>query len=97
MNKIQLIGNVTKEIELKKSKGGNAYCNFTVATNKKDKTNFFNCVAFSGLAENVLSKYVHKGDKIYVEGDIELEPAENYTNKVSVVVNNIELLGSKKG
>ena len=47
MNSIQLIGRVTKDIELKQTKGGKVYCNFSIAITRKykrEETDFINCL-----------------------------------------------------
>ena len=64
MNSIQLIGRVTKDIELKQTKGGKAYCNFSIAVTRKykrEETDFINCLAWDKTAE--LIKNVKKGEK----------------------------------
>lgn len=70
MNKIQLIGNVTKDVELQE-KGDVKYVCFTLAVNyglEKDGSkhvDFFKCVAFHKQAET-LAKYVKKGTKLAI-------------------------------
>ena len=70
MNKIELIGNVTKDVELQE-KNGVKYARFTLAVNcglEKDgekHVDFFNCVAFRLCAET-LAKYVKKGAKLAI-------------------------------
>lgn len=70
MNKIELIGNVTKDVELQE-KNGVKYARFTLAVNyglEKDgekHVDFFNCVAFRAQAET-LAKYVKKGAKLAI-------------------------------
>lgn len=70
MNKIELIGNVTKDIELQE-KNGVKYARFAIAVNcglEKDgekHVDFFNCVAFRAQAET-LAKYVKKGAKLAI-------------------------------
>ena len=68
MNKIELMGRLVADVELKKAskKEGSDYARFTLAVprkNVKDKTDFINCVAFGKLAE-VISKYCKKGQRI---------------------------------
>ena len=84
MNKVSLIGNVTKELELKsynQSKG--AYVRFTLAINnyngkaKESSVNFINVVAFGNKAET-LSKYVTKGRKLAIDGRLN---TGSYTNE----------------
>lgn len=68
MNKIELIGNVTKDVKLQE-KNGVKYARFTLAVNcgiekdGKKHVDFFNCVAFRAQAET-LAKYVKKGAKL---------------------------------
>lgn len=70
MNKIELIGNVTKDVELQK-KNGVKYARFTLAVNcgleknGEKHVDFFNCVAFRAQAET-LAKYVKKGAKLAI-------------------------------
>ena len=74
MNKWFGIGNLTKDIELEKTSGGLAVAKFSIAVprpfSKEKETDFINCVAWRGQAEN-LAKYCKKGDKIHVTGRIE--------------------------
>ncbi len=78
MNKVTLIGNVVRELELKTydgSEGKGSYTKFILAVNEyrhKDKDNnavFINVVAFGRQAE-ILGQYVTKGSKLGVEGKI---------------------------
>lgn len=79
INKVILLGNLGKEPEIKQFENGKI-ASFTLATTKKgyttksgisipDKTEWHNIVVFAGLAE-VAEKYLHKGSKVYVEGEI---------------------------
>lgn len=70
MNKIILMGNTTKDIELRKTNSGKSVAAFSLAVKRpftQDTTDFFNCVAWERTAET-LSDYVKKGTKILVEG-----------------------------
>ena len=73
MNKIVLIGNITKVPELHGLQDGNTFCRFTIAVNRRRKddnvADYFNCVAWSNIAENIV-KFCTKGSKICVEGSI---------------------------
>ena len=80
MNKAILIGNVGKEPEVKYYEGGRAVAQVALATTERgytlqngtqvpDRTEWHNLVFRNKLAE-VVDKYVHKGDKLYVEGKI---------------------------
>lgn len=83
MNQFNFIGNLTKDPELTETSGGVKVCRFTVAVNRdyvgsdgNRKTDFFNCVAWRGLAETV-AKYVKKGNKIFVSGSVETRDYED--------------------
>ena len=74
MNKVILIGRLTKDPELRRSNTGMAVCSFTVAVNRgfasqsnDPQTDFVNCVCFDKQAEN-LSRYMTKGRLISVDG-----------------------------
>lgn len=78
MNKVTVIGNVVRELELKtydSSEGKGSYTKFTLAVNEykhKDKDNnavFINVVAFGSQAE-ILNQYVTKGSRLGIEGKI---------------------------
>ena len=70
MNKIELIGNVTKDVELQE-KNGVKYARFTLAVNcgleknGEKHVDFFNCVVFRAKAET-LAKYVKRGTKLAI-------------------------------
>lgn len=70
MNKINLIGRTTNDIELKTTTSGKSVCNFDIAVKRpyaKDTTDFFTCVVWGNKAE-IMSKYVKKGQLIGVSG-----------------------------
>ena len=106
MNKVIIIGRNTKDIELKQTTAGKAVAEFSVAVNRSFKnsngereSDFFNCIAFSKLAETI-SRYVKKGDQVGVEGRLQ---TRNYTNKegrkvyiTEIIVENVEFLQTKK-
>jgi single stranded DNA-binding protein (ssb) len=80
VNKVILIGNVGKDPDVRYLDSGVAVANFTLATSDKgytlangtqvpERTEWHNIVLWRGLAE-VAEKYVHKGDKLYIEGKI---------------------------
>lgn len=105
MNKIFLIGNLTKAPELTETSSGVAVCRFTLAVNRsytgadgERKTDFFNCVAWRGLGENV-AKYAKKGNKVAVCGSIEqrsYEDADGVKHTVyDVTAQDVEFLTPK--
>lgn len=82
MNKVILIGNLVRDPEMGESSSGKTYCRFSVAVrrdypdaNGEYQADFFNCTAWRGLAENI-AKYLRKGNKIAVEGSIQINKRE---------------------
>lgn len=76
LNRVQLIGNLTRDPELRYTPNGTAVCSFGLATNrswktdageKHDEAEFHNIVAWNKLAE-LCSQFLVKGRKVYVEG-----------------------------
>lgn len=79
LNKVMLIGNLTRDPELKKTTGGQSVCTFSIATNrtytdasgqKKDQVEYHNIVTWAKLAE-ICGQYLVKGKKIYVDGRLQ--------------------------
>ena len=97
MNNVQLIGRITKVIELKQTKNGKAYCNFTLAIPRefsREETDFINCVAWEKKAETI-EKYVKKGHKFGVIGRIQIDSKDN-SHFTRIIVEKIEFLESFK-
>jgi len=76
VNKVTLIGNLTRDVELRHTKEGTPVSSFALATNrnwteetgeKREETDFHRIVAWGKLAE-LCEKYLKKGRKVYVEG-----------------------------
>ena len=78
MNKVMLIGNVGKEPDVRYYDADQAVAQIALATTERgytlqngtqvpDRTDWHNVIFYRGLAK-VVEKYVHKGDKLYVEG-----------------------------
>lgn len=105
INKVILIGNLTRDPELKQMEGGRALCKVGLATNesykKKDgekveKAEFHNLTAWGPLAD-VMGKYLRKGAPIYVEGKLQTRKWQDADGKdrwsTDVVVNEMQMLG----
>jgi single-strand DNA-binding protein len=106
MNKVILIGRITKDIELKYTSSNIAIAQFNLAikrdfknTNGEYESDFINCVAYKNNAE-LLDKYCFKGSLIAVEGRIQ---TRNYDGKdgkkiyvTEVITSNIQFLDTKK-
>ena len=75
MNKLHIIGNLTKDPELRSTPAGVNVCSFTVAVNRKkdgkDEADFFRVTAWRGLAD-ICAKYLAKGRKVAVVGSVSL-------------------------
>ena len=80
MNKVMLIGNVGREPEIKYYEADQCVASFTLATTERgyhtsngtvvpDHTDWHNIVLFKALAKYA-EKYIHKGDKLYIEGRV---------------------------
>lgn len=97
MNNVQLIGNLTKDIELRKTQSGKSVVNFTLAVSRtfnREETDFIQCQAWEKTAD-ILSQYCYKGFKIGVTGQIQTGSYEENGQTVyttTVRVNNIDLL-----
>ena len=104
MNKVFIIGNLTKDPELRRTPDGIAVCSFTVAVNRMKTRNnqepgadFFNVTAWRERAE-VCAKFLEKGKKVSVIGKISLRTWENDTKhgaSLEVTADEIELLSPR--
>lgn len=80
MNKVFLIGNLTRDPEMRSTQSGVAVCNFSIAVNRRfrnpqtgqQETDFLNIIAWRQLAE-LCSKYLAKGRKVAVTGSIQTQ------------------------
>ncbi len=79
LNRAQIIGNLTRDPELRTTTGGQSVVNFGVATNRRykdkngqqvDQAEFHNVVAWAKLAD-IVSQYLAKGRRVYVEGRLQ--------------------------
>lgn len=105
MNKVYLIGNLTRDPELTETASGVARCRFSIAVNRnytsgdgERQTDFFNCTAWRGQAETI-ARYTKKGKKIAVIGSIELRNYEDNQGvsrtAVDIIVQDFEFLSPK--
>ena len=100
MNRVMLIGRITKDLELRETKSGKKVCEFTLATNRvngKD-ADFITCMVWDKQAEN-LCKFQGKGSLIGVDGTLRTDSYEvegKKRQKTYVMVNVIDFLGEKK-
>ena len=109
LNKVMLIGNVGAEPEIRAVSGGRKIAKVSIATNRtfndrsgqqQEKTEWHRCTFFDKLAE-LVEQYVHKGDRLYVEGRIEYSQTEDDKGGVKywtdIVVREMVMLGSGSG
>ena len=103
INRVTLIGRLTRDCEMRYSGGGLAVCRFSIAVNYSRKSgeqwteevNYFDMVLFGRQGEAV-SKYLLKGKQVGIEGKLQQnrwEQEGKNRSKVEVVVNNVQLLG----
>lgn len=105
MNKVFLIGNLTRDPETIKTQNGNKISRFDIAVNRRftqdgeQKTDFFRVVSFRNLAE-VVENYLTKGSKVSVVGSVnmtEWEDKEGNAHKgVEIVADEIEFISIKR-
>jgi single-strand DNA-binding protein len=109
VNKVILIGNLTRDPQLRYTPAQQAVCDFGLAVNRKwkgkdgqthEEVCFVDCTAWARQAET-LQKYVTKGQQLYVEGRLNYRtwdgPDGKKRNKLDVVVDNFQFLGAPKG
>jgi len=107
LNRAQLIGNLTRDPEMKQIPGGQAVTTFSLATNlswtdasgqKQDKAEYHNIVAWRKLAE-ICGQYLKKGTKVFIEGRIQTRAweAEDGSKKyrTEIVAENMIMLDRK--
>ncbi len=109
LNKVQIIGNLTAEPEVRETPNGQKVATFSVATNRKwkdasgmlqEEVEYHNCVAWRGLAD-IAEQYMHKGKKVYVEGYLKTRSWDDTAGvkryKTEIVADNVILLGAPGG
>lgn len=101
MNTVTLIGNITKDLELRYTASQTAVLRFTIAVSrrkKEDGADFINCIAFGKTAENT-ERFCHKGSKVGVVGRIQTGSYEKddgtkvYTT--DIIADNVYFLDSR--
>ena len=103
MNKVFLIGRLSRDPELRHTTSGMAVCQINVAISRRTgagrepETDFINVVVWDKQAENV-SRYLAKGRQVAIEGRIQTRSYDNNEGKktyvTEVVASNVEFLGS---
>jgi len=110
LNKVMLIGNLTRDPELRVTPKGTAICQFSLAVNRKfkdesggerEEVTYVDIEAWSKQGETI-AKYCTKGRPLFVEGRLRLDQWEDKTTKekrsrMKVVLENFQFLGSGRG
>lgn len=109
LNKVMLIGNLTRAPEARTTASGQTVCSFGVATNrvwtdasgqKQTQAEFHNIVAWSKLAE-ICTQYLSKGRKVYVEGRLQTREWEGQDGakrqRTEIVADNMIILDRAPG
>lgn len=102
LNRVVIVGRLTRDPELRKTTSGNAVCTFTVAVDNRLKnqdgtktTSFIPCVVFSNAADTV-SKYARKGLLVAVEGRLNqrsyLKSDNTKASVIEVIADSVEFL-----
>ena len=109
LNKVMLIGNITRDPEIRQTGTGKSVASFAIATNmvwqdasgnKQERAEFTNVVAWGKLAD-ICGRYLKKGGKVYVEGRLQTrewtgkDGIKRYTTEV--VMENMIMLDSRSG
>lgn len=105
MNKVFLIGNLTRDPELRETPSGVAMCRFAIAVQRpyssqdgERQTDFFECTAWRGLGETI-ARFTKKGNKVAVSGSIQIRNYEDNQGArrtaVDVIVQDCEFLTPK--
>lgn len=105
MNRVDLIGRLTKDLEIRRTANGNSMLRFTLAVDRRYKqpgqpeADFIFCVAFGKTAEN-MARYLHKGSLISVEGRIQTGSYMNQQGQrvytTDVIADNVQFLEPKR-
>lgn len=109
-NKVMLMGNLTRDVEIRHTSGNTAIGKFGIAVNRKFKTQsgeqreevtFVDCEAWGRTAE-VIAQYLSRGSPIFIEGRLKLDQWEDKNgggkrSKHLIVVENFQFINSGQG
>jgi len=109
LNKVMLIGNLTRDPELRYLPSGQAVATFTIACNrtynsktgeKKEEVSFIRIVVWARRAE-ICNEYLKKGSSVFVEGRLQSRswdaPDGSKRSAVEVIADNVQFLSSRSG
>src|SRR5215468_2480032 len=109
-NKVILLGNLTRDPEVRYTPKGSAVCDLGVAVNRvytteggerREEVTFVDVVLWARLAE-IAGEYLRKGRPVFIEGRLQLDSWEDKQsgqkrNKLKVVADNVQFLGARGG
>jgi len=109
-NQVILIGNLTRDPELRVTPKGTALCTFGLAVNRsykdesgntREEVSFFDIEAWGKNAENI-SKYLTKGRPLFVQGRLKMDTWDDKTtgqkrSKIKIVLEGFQFIGSREG
>ena len=107
INRVILVGRLTRDAELRYTGGGTAVCKFSLAINRRrkngdnweDEANFFDVVLFGKQGE-AINQYLVKGKQVGIDGELRQNRWEKdgqSRSKVEITAFNIQLLGGGRG
>ena len=104
VNKVILIGNATRDAELLHTQSGKPVANLRLATNRQvggeERSQYHTIICWETLAETV-SRYVKRGDPLYVEGRLEYRAFQDEEGKergvCEIVASDVQFLGRRSG
>ena len=110
INRVVLVGNLTKDPELRHTPSGNAVCKLRIAVNTRqkdqqtgewgDKPNYFSISVFGNQAESC-AQYLSKGRPVAIDGRLDWREwdAQDGTKRqaVEIIADNVQFLGSREG
>ncbi|OGE79990.1 MAG: hypothetical protein A2660_02750 [Candidatus Doudnabacteria bacterium RIFCSPHIGHO2_01_FULL_45_18] len=110
LNKVMLIGRLTRDPEIRTTPTGQNVAAFSVATSfnwtdqagqKKEQTEFHNCIAWRKLAD-IVGQYLKKGSQVYLEGRLQTRSWDDKTSgqkkyRTEIVIDNMIMLGRPVG
>ena len=106
MNKVFLIGNLTRDPELRETPSGVPMCRFAIAVSRpyssqdgERQTDFFECTAWRGLGETI-ARFTKKGNKVAIAGHIQIRNYEDNQGAkrtaVDIIVQDCEFLSPRE-
>jgi single-strand DNA-binding protein len=110
INRVVLVGNLTRDPELRHTTSGTAVCNLRIAVNSRrkdgatgewtDKPNYFDVAVFGNQAESC-SQYLAKGRPVGIDGRLDWQEWEaqdgTKRQKVEIIAESVQFLGSRDG